>query len=98
MTLPDSPLTTLWHWVARAPLPVVIALVVALGLWVRMVDDKASDAATKAAVAMESHLIQARRLENMDAKLDRLLEAAANARAAIEAHEKSEEQMNRRNR
>jgi hypothetical protein len=89
VTIPENPISTLWQWVARAPLPVVVALLVILSGWVYAVDNKAAEALTQAAVAVESKREQARRLEKMDEKLDKLLEAVVQIQAEQKQAEKT---------
>lgn len=75
----------IWDWLRKAPLPVVLAislsLSAAIGTWVYAVDATATTAAKDAAVAVEGKREQARRLEKIDEKLDKLLEAVVELRA-----------------
>ena len=43
MTIPDNPVSTLWQWVARAPLPVVLALLILLSSWVYALDTRVTE-------------------------------------------------------
>lgn len=89
MTIPDSPGTALWQWFARAPLPVVMAGLLALAGWVYAVDNKASDAQKEAAVASSAKVAEAKRVEKMDEKLDTLLKIVLEIQATKEAEKKA---------
>ncbi len=73
MTIPDNPMSTLWQWVARAPLPVVLALIVALGSWVWAIDNDQHAQQTLIAVAAEQARTAAEVTKRMDEKLDKVL-------------------------
>lgn len=57
MTLPENPISTLWLWTARAPLPVVIALVAVLSSWVYALESRVAEQDTRL-VRMEATLAQ----------------------------------------
>jgi methylthioribose-1-phosphate isomerase len=80
MTIPENPIATLWQWFGRAPLPVVGALVLALGSWVWAIDQEQSNQKTAVAVAAEQAKTAADTAKKMDEKLDRVLEAVLSIR------------------
>lgn len=63
-----------WRWARTAPLPVVLALTLALGGWVwAIAADQQVEKAKSEGVAKQ--------VDKMDSKLDRLLDAVAELRA-----------------
>jgi hypothetical protein len=79
VTLPENPLSTLWQWVARAPLPVVLALgIVSSGFmanWISAVESEQNAQKAAVAVAAEQAKTAAETAKKMDEKLDKVLEA-----------------------
>lgn len=67
-------LEELWKWARTAPLPVVLALTLALGGWVWSIaaDQRVDQAHVDAVV---------KQVDSMDTKLDRLLDAVAELKA-----------------
>lgn len=88
-----------WAWLKTAPLPVVLALNVLLGLWVYRV----AGAQTKAAADQEAQKLVQEKTDNtidkMDKKIDELLrlvlEQRAKDKAEAEAAEKAEKAKRR---
>ena len=64
----SNPLETLWTWVAKAPLPVAIALIFVLGGWVYALEGRVSNQAT-ALTRIEA------KLDQVDTNVQTLLHA-----------------------
>lgn len=96
MTIPANPIATLWQWVARAPLPVVLAFVLVLASWVWAIDnEQANQKATAAVAAVEAKNAAARASDaaasakRVEDKLDKLLEIVLKEQAEKAAEEKA---------
>jgi len=79
MTIPENPAATLWQWVARAPLPVVLALgIISSGFlsnWLWALEKEQNAQKASVAVAAEQAKTAAEVAKRMDEKLDKVLEA-----------------------
>jgi len=80
----------LWDWAKSAPLPVVLALNLVIAGWVYSLDEKQTEQDKKQAVGEQAAKDTKDAVEKANDKLDKLLQAVADLKAAAEARDKAE--------